>query len=80
MDLDLESLAQQYALKRNIKLGERLGFGIYGIVFAAQDNRKPAFFAVRWPEVSRVLAALQSFGVYLLDINPGNISFPGETQ
>src|SRR6266478_1176113 len=28
MDEDLDSLAQQYALKRNIKLGERLGFGI----------------------------------------------------
>ena len=38
MDEDLDSLAQRYALRRNIKLGERLGFGIHGIVFAAQDN------------------------------------------
>jgi hypothetical protein len=38
MDEDLDSLAQRYALKRNIKLGERLGFGIHGTVFAAQDN------------------------------------------
>ena len=167
MDEDLESLAQQYALKRNVMLGERLGFGIHGIVFAAQDKAKPGFFAVkfhcerrafeleyrvyqrlheeqttrilgfnvpqllrideefraiemtvvrspflldfadarldeppdfsedvlrqweedraeifgeRWPEVTRVLAALQVVGIYLLDINPRNISFPEETQ
>jgi len=30
MDEDLDSLAQRYALKRNIKLGERLGFGVHG--------------------------------------------------
>jgi len=167
MDEDLDNLAQRYALKRNINLGERLGFGVHGTVFAAQDNTKPGFFAVKfhrekrpferechvyqrlreeqttrilgfnvpqllsidaefcaiemtivrspflldfadarideapdfsedvlaqwdeeraeifgekWPEVTRVLAALQSFGVYLLDINPGNISFPEETK
>jgi hypothetical protein len=34
MDQELDSLAQRYALKRNIKLDERLGFG-HGIVFAA---------------------------------------------
>ena len=167
MDEDPNSLAQRYALRRNIKLGERLGFGIHGIVFAAQDKTKPGFFAVkfhreerpferecgvyrrlreeqitrilgfnvpqllgideqfqaiemtivrppflldfadalldespdfsedvlrqweedkaeifgeRWPQVTRTLAALQTFGVYLLDINPGNISFPEETR
>jgi hypothetical protein len=167
MDEALDNLTQRYALKRNIKLGERLGFGVHGIVIAAQDKTKPGFFAVkfhrekgpferecgvyrrlrgqqttrilgfnvpqllsieeefraiemtivrspflldfadarldevpdfsedvlrqwdeeraeifgeRWPEVTRVLAALQAFGIYLLDINPGNISFPEETQ
>jgi len=166
MDEDLDSLAQQYALKRNIKLGERLGFGIHGTVFAAVDNTKPGFFAVkfhreerpfelecrvyqrlreeqttrilgfnvpqllsideefraiemtivrspfldfadahldeapdfsedvlqqweegkaeifgeRWLEVTRILAAIQALGVYLLDINPGNISFPEKTR
>lgn len=167
MDEDLDSLAQRYALRRNIKLGERLGFGIHGTVFAAEDNTKPGFFAVkfhrekrpfelecrvyqrlreeqttrilgfnvpqllrideefraiemtivrspflldfadarldeapdfsedvlrqwekdraeifgeRWPEVTRILAALQAFDVYLLDINPRNISFPEETR
>ena len=167
MDEELDSLAQGYALRRNIKLGERLGFGIHGIVFAAEDNTKPGFFAVkfhreqrpferecrvyqrlreeqttrilgfnvpqllsideefravkmtivrppflldfadalldeapdfsedvlrqweedkaeifgeRWPEVTRILAALQALGVYLLDINPGNIFFTEETR
>jgi hypothetical protein len=127
MDEDLDSLAQRYGLRRNIKLGERLGFGIHGTVFAAEDNTKPGFFAVkfhreemtivrspflldftdalldeapdfredvlrqweedkaeifgeRWPEVTRILAALQAFDVYLLDINPRNISFPEETR
>jgi hypothetical protein len=167
MNEDLDSLAQRYALRRNIKLGERLGFGIHGIVFAAEDNTKPGFFAVKfhreqrpferecsvyqrlrenqttrilgfnvpqllrideefraiemtivrspflldfadarldeapdfsedvlqqweeekaeifgekWPEVTRILAALQAFGVYLLDLNPRNISFPEETR
>ena len=167
MDEDLDRLAQRYALGRDIKLGERLGFGIHGIVFAAQDKTKPGFFAVkfhreqrpferecgvyrrlreeqitrilgfnvpqllsideefqaiemtivrppflldfadahldetpdfsedvlrqweeekteifgeRWPEVTRLLAALQAFGIYPLDINPRNISFREDTQ
>ena len=167
MDEDLDSLAERYALKRNIKPGERLGFGIHGTVFAAQDNTKPGFFAVKfhreqrpferecrvyerlreeqiarilgfnvpqllsideefraiemtivrppflldfadallneapdfsedvlrqweedkaeifgekWPEVTRILAALQALDIYLLDVNPRNISFPEETR
>ena len=48
MDEDLDSLAQRYALRRNIKLGERLGFGIHGTVFAAEDSTKPGFFAVKF--------------------------------
>src|SRR5205814_3027726 len=167
MDEDLDSLAQRYAVKRNIKRGERLGFGIDGTVLIAEDKTKPGFLAVkfhreerpferecrvyqrlreeqttrirgfnvpqllkldeefraiemtivrppflldfadalldeapdfsedvlrqweedkaeifgeRWPEVTRILAALQAFGVYLFDINPGNISFPEQTR
>jgi len=53
MDEDLDSLAQRYALKRNIKLGERLGFGIHGIVIAAQDKTKPGFFAVKFHREER---------------------------
>ena len=53
MDEELDSLAQRYALRRNIKLGERLGFGIHGTVFAAQDNTKPGFFAVKFHREER---------------------------
>jgi len=167
MDENLDSLAQRYAFKRNIKLGERLGFGVHGTVLAAQDKTKPGFFAVkfhleprpferecrvykrlqeeqttrilgfnvpqllsideefraiemtivrppfvldfagarldeppdfgegvleqweeekaeifgeRWPEVARILAALQALSVYLLDINPRNIFFSEEIR
>ena len=44
------------------------------------EEDKAEIFGERWPEVTRILAALQTFGVYLLDINPGNISFPEETR
>jgi hypothetical protein len=42
MDEELDNLAPQYALTRGIILRERLGFGIHGTVFAAEDKaRKP---------------------------------------
>jgi hypothetical protein len=44
------------------------------------EEEKAEIFGERWPEATRILAALQAFGVYLLDINPGNISFPEETR
>ena len=167
MDEDLDSLAERYSVRRNIKLGEQLGFGIHGMVFAAQDKTKPGFLAVKfhreerpferecrvyqrlreeqttrilgfnvpqllrinqefraiemtivrppflldfadalldeppdfsedvlrqweedkadlfgekWLAAMRVLSELQTFGIYLLDINPRNISFPEESR
>ena len=44
------------------------------------EEDKAEIFGERWAEVTRVLAALQAFDVYLLDINPRNISFPEETR
>lgn len=44
------------------------------------EEDKMEIFGERWPEVTRILAALQALGVYLLDINPGNISFLEETR
>jgi hypothetical protein len=38
--IELESRARQYATIRNLELGEQLGFGVHGIVFAT--NRKSA--------------------------------------
>lgn len=48
MEEDLVSLAQRYALTRNIELCERLGFGVHGTVFAVKDNTNPGFFAVKF--------------------------------
>jgi hypothetical protein len=48
MDEDLINVAQQYALKRNVKLGKPLGFGVHGNVFAAEDKTKPLFLAVKF--------------------------------
>jgi len=48
MDEELLELAQRYATRRRITLNERLGFGIHGIVFAAEDNTKPGFLAVKF--------------------------------
>ena|SRR5438034_1385009 len=48
MDEELDNLARQYALTRRITLRERLGFGIHGIVFAAEDKTKPGFLAVKF--------------------------------
>src|SRR5207244_2850744 len=48
MDEELNNVARQYALMRGITLGEQLGFGIHGIVIAAEDNAKPGFFAVKF--------------------------------
>ena len=53
MDEELDNLVQRYALKRNIKLGERLGFGVHGTVFSAEDNTKPGFFAAKFHREKR---------------------------
>jgi len=44
------------------------------------EEEKAEIFGEKWSDVTRILAALQAFGIYLLDINPGNISFPEDTQ
>ena len=40
------------------------------------QEQKAEIFGERWPDVTRVLAALQGLGIYLLDVNPGNITLP----
>jgi hypothetical protein len=39
------------------------------------EAEKQDQFEGRWPEVRRVLDAFEEFGVYLLDVTPGNIAF-----
>lgn len=53
MDEELVRLVQRYASKRNIKLGEPLGSGVHGNVFAAEYNTKPGFLAVKFHREDR---------------------------
>ncbi len=32
-------------------------------------------FGSRWPDVQRIVRELEAYGVYMLDVNPGNVSF-----
>jgi len=43
----------------------------------AKDMRaeKSEAFEENWPKVESILAELQSFGIYIADVNPGNIRF-----
>jgi hypothetical protein len=45
-------------------------------VLGQWEEDKADIFGEKWPEVTRILAALQAFGIYLLDISPRNISCP----
>jgi hypothetical protein len=43
-------------------------------MWAADKQEK---FGARWPEVQAVLAALEDYGIHMLDVNPGNVAFAG---
>src|SRR5258707_724735 len=44
-------------------------------VWADWEAEKQEQFDTRWPEIRRVLDAFEEFGIYLLDVSPGNIAF-----
>jgi hypothetical protein len=44
-------------------------------VLADWRAEKQEQFGSRWPEVQAILRTLQRYGVFLMDANPGNISF-----
>jgi hypothetical protein len=44
-------------------------------VWATWEADKREKFGDRWPEVKAVLAALDEFGIQMLDVNPGNVAF-----
>jgi hypothetical protein len=33
-------------------------------------------FGRHWPEVQAILRALEYYGIFMVDVNPGNVSFP----
>ena len=47
IDRTLESAAAAYAQARSLTLAERLGHGMHGIVFVAENNTFPGKFAVK---------------------------------
>jgi hypothetical protein len=44
-------------------------------VLADWRAEKQEQFGPRWPEVQAILGFLEGLGVFLLDVNPGNVSF-----
>ncbi|SRR5258706_11265159 len=46
-----------------------------GEVWADWEAEKREQFEGRWPSVQHVLSAFEEFGIYLLDVSPGNIAF-----
>jgi hypothetical protein len=44
-------------------------------VLADWETEKREQFGTRWPEVRRILSVLESYGIYMEDVTPGNISF-----
>ena len=44
-------------------------------VLADWRAEKKEQFGARWPEVLAILQALEHYGVFMLDVNPGNVGF-----
>jgi len=43
-------------------------------VWAMWEADKREKFGERWPEVKAALAALEDYGIHMLDVNPGNVA------
>lgn len=46
-------------------------------VWAEWEAGKREEFESRWPKVEEVLAALKELDIYMVDVSPSNIAFPG---
>ena len=44
-------------------------------ILAEWRAEKQEQFGSRWPEVQAIIRELQTYGIFLIDVNPGNISF-----
>jgi len=82
---DTRERINDYASKNGLAVGQRLGFGVHGSVFDAEIQRvavsaikgetSDKHFGRRWPMVEGIVQYLEKFGVFLIDINPKNITF-----
>ena len=77
MDEIVTQHLQTYARRHNLRLAERLGHGIHGIVYAAERKtaEKRDQFEARWSKVQAVLNALEDLDIYMVDVSPSNIAF-----
>jgi hypothetical protein len=46
-----------------------------GEVLSDWRTEKEEQFGERWPEVEAILGTLERYGIYMMDVNPGNVSF-----
>jgi len=44
-------------------------------VWREWEEGKREQFGNRWPDVQKVISELETFGIYLNDVSPGNIAF-----
>jgi hypothetical protein len=44
-------------------------------VLADRAAENAELFGQRWPEVELIIAAFERYGIYLVDVHPGNIKF-----
>ncbi|HXD85282.1 MAG TPA: hypothetical protein VN641_02230 [Urbifossiella sp.] len=45
-------------------------------VLADWRAEKEEQFGSRWSDAESILRQLETFGIHMIDVNPGNISFP----
>lgn len=48
-------------------------------IWAGWESEKKDQFDVHWPTVQRVLAALEEWDIYMVDVSPSNIAFADQT-
>ena len=72
----------QWPLKINLWPGPRFmppdtiwSFGsnsdaVFMVSYFSQEQ-----FGTHWPEVQAILRSLEGFGVFMVDVNPGNVAF-----
>ncbi len=46
-------------------------------IWAEWEAGKRELFDARWPEVKKVLAALEEWKIYMVDVSPSNVAFSG---
>ena len=44
-------------------------------VIADWEEEKQDQFGPRWPEVQAILRELEAYGIFMVDVNPGNVAF-----